>query len=118
MIPKRSLAELRKLRKINEAYEKAMKEIAEGAAMSSISMIEKAIARCDTRVQEIRDKEEFLQKLETPKHERDADEILKKIRARADNIAAATQTEMKPVVNKDAPTLEDIKNLIEGKNND
>ena len=115
-MPKRSLAELRKLRKINEAYEEAFKQITEGLALNSTSMIKKAVKRCDDRISEIKSKEEFLQKLETPKHEADADDILKRIR---DRNARIQQKKMAPLIDEaDESLIQKVKNLIEGKNDD
>ena len=87
-MPKRSMGELRKLRKKVEVYEKALSNITAGCATKSIPSVERAIEECDTRLAEIDEKEAFLRKLELPKHHIDADNILAKIRERSDSLAA------------------------------
>lgn len=84
------MAELRKLRKREDMYIEAMREITNAIAgignedvYDAMQQIEDAIDKCKEAIEGINEREEFLQKLETPKNQTDADEILKKIRARA-----------------------------------
>ena len=80
---KRSSAELRKLRKKVDVYEKTLANIAAACATKSISSVEKQIEKCDARLEEVDEKEDFLRELEDPTRDPEADAILKEIRERS-----------------------------------
>ena len=81
-MPKRSMAELRKLRKRDEILVTALSEIKATNDGESDQPIGDIVNWCLDQLKEIEEKERFLQKLELPSHEADADEILRKIRER------------------------------------
>jgi lipopolysaccharide biosynthesis regulator YciM len=82
MMHKRSYVELRKLRKQVEIYEKTLANITAACATKSISSVEKQIEKCDVRLEQIDEREDFLRKLEDPTRDPEADAILKEIRER------------------------------------
>lgn len=79
---KRSYAELRKLRRKVDIYEKTLANIAAACATKSISSVEEQIKKCDARLEEVDEKEDFLRQLEDPTRDPEADAILKEIRER------------------------------------
>lgn len=84
-MPKRSAAELRKLRKREQILVDAMAEI---KAWNDEELhnweIGTIIDGCIRELADTDKKESFLQQLESPKHDRSAEEILKRMRERRD----------------------------------
>ena len=84
MMPKRSMAELRKIRKREQVLIEAMAEIkAWNDEEVHDQRIHEIVEGCISELNEINKKEEFLTNLELPKHDAEASDILEKIRKRA-----------------------------------
>ena len=86
---KRSLAELRKLRKREQVLVEAMAEVKAVDEGESDQLIKDIVQGCITELAEIDEKENFLREMEIPEVDADADEILKKIRERNNRIVGA-----------------------------
>ena len=105
---KRSYAELRKLRKKVMIYEQTLANITAACATKSIPAVEKQIEKCDVRLEEIDEKEDFLRQLEDPTRDPEADAILKEIRERS--MANSIVNEKNP-----GSLLDKIRNRKDGK---
>ena len=98
---KRTMAELRKIRKREQVLIEAMAEIkAWNDEEVGDQSIHEIVEGCISELNEINKKEEFLTNLELPKHDTSAESILAKIRALSDNPPTPPKTLLHQIKDK------------------